>query len=74
MSNLNLKVSLSFHLSEEPRMLLCQLVKVGMSGHVGIAEPVLDGRRRADVLVEELLSRLLGDGFGRHDCLGSRLA
>lgn len=45
-------------------MLLDQPVEVGLSRHVGIAESVLDSRRRADVLVQELLSRLLGDGFG----------
>lgn len=48
-------------------MLLGQSVQVGLGRHVGVAESVLHSRRRADVLVEELLSRLLGDGFGRHD-------
>lgn len=52
------------HLSEKPRLLLCQPVKVGLGRHVGVAEAVLDCRRRADVLVEELLPRLLRDGFG----------
>lgn len=58
------------HLCEQPRVLFRQSVKVGLGRHVGIAESVLDSCRRADVLVEELLSCLLGDGFGRHDCLG----
>lgn len=33
-------------------------------GHPGILEAVLDGRGRADVLVQELLPSLLRDGFG----------
>lgn len=33
-------------------------------GDPGILEAVLDGRGRADVLVQELLPRLLRDGFG----------
>lgn len=49
-------------------MLLHQPVKVGLARHVGEAELVLDRCRGADVLVEELLPRLLGDGFGRHVC------
>lgn len=51
-------------------MLFRQSVKVGLGRHVGIEESVLDSCRCADVLVEELLARLLRDGFGRHDCLG----
>lgn len=55
------------HLCEQPRVLLRQPIKVSLRSHVGITESVLDGRRGADVLVEELLSRLLRNGFGRHD-------
>jgi len=58
------------HLREQPRVLRRQSLKVGLGPHVGVAESVLHGGRCADVLVEELLSRLLGDGFGRHDCSG----
>lgn len=52
------------HLGQKPRLLLRQSVKVGLGRHIGVAETVLDGGRRADVLVEELLPRLLRDGFG----------
>lgn len=58
------------HLGQKPRVLLRQSIKVCLRRHSGIAESVLDSCRCADVLVEELLSRLLGDGFGRHDCSG----
>lgn len=45
-------------------MLLRQAIEVGLCRHVGVAKPVLHGRRRADVFVQELLARLLRDGFG----------
>lgn len=56
------------YLCEQPWVFLRQSVKVGLGGHVGVAESVLDSRRCADVLVQELLSCLLRDGFGGHGC------
>lgn len=47
-------------------MILNQTLPVGFCSHIGIAEPVLYSRRRANVLVEELLPRLLRDGFRWH--------
>lgn len=52
------------YLCEQPWVVLSQSVKVGLSRHVGVAEFVLDSLRCGDELVQELLSRLLGDGFG----------
>lgn len=51
-------------------MLLRQFVQVGLRGHVSIAKSVLDGGRRGEELGEELLPRLLRDGFGWHDRSG----
>lgn len=47
-------------------MLLSQSVPVGSCGDVGVAEAVLYDSGGADVLVQELLPCLLGDGFCRH--------
>lgn len=45
-------------------MVLGEPCPVRVWGHPGILEAVLDGTGRADVLVQELLPRLLRDGFG----------
>lgn len=47
-------------------MLLNQSVPVGGYSDIGIAEAVLHDGGGADVLVQELLARLLGDGLRRH--------
>lgn len=47
------------NLCEQPGVLQRQSVQVGLGGDVSIAEAVLDRCRCADVLVEELLARLL---------------
>lgn len=47
-------------------MLLNQSVPVGGCGDVGVAEAVLYDSGGADMLVQELLPCLLGDGFCRH--------
>lgn len=52
------------YLAQEPGMVLGESCPVGVWGDSGIFEAVLDGGGRADVLVQELLPRLLRDGFG----------
>lgn len=47
-------------------MVPAQQIPVGLGRDAGVQEAVLNGRRGADVLVQELFSCLLGDGFGRH--------
>lgn len=48
-------------------MLLNQSVPVGVCSDTGVAEAVLHHSGGADVLVQELLPCLLGDGLRRHD-------
>ena len=51
-------------------MLLGETLPVRLRGNVSIAEAVLHSGSGADVLVEELLPRLLRDGLGGHDSAG----
>lgn len=58
------KASHSPYLAEKPRVVLGESCPVSVWGDSGILETVLDGRGCADILVQELLPRLLRDGFG----------
>lgn len=57
------------YLAQEPRVVLGESRPVGVRRDSGILEAVLDGGGRADVLIQELLPRLLRDGFGWHGYL-----
>lgn len=54
------------YLGEQPGVLLCEAVPVGVCGDGGISEAVLNSSGGADVFVQKLFPRLLRDGFGRH--------
>lgn len=52
------------YLAQQPRVVLGEPCPVSVRGDSRILEAVLDGGGRADVLIQEFLPRLLGDGFG----------
>lgn len=63
------KASRSPYLAQKPRVVLGESRPVGVWGDSGILETVLDGRGCTDILIQELLPRLLRDGFGWHGYL-----
>lgn len=63
------KASHSPYLAQKPRVILGESCPVSDWSDSGILETVLDGRGCADILIQELLPRLLRDGFGWHGYL-----